>query len=108
MAKLFEKKAESETRTFRYPVMLNAKELEAIKQAALVRNMSVAEFMRRAALGRKADVRYETQIILELRNVAQEIRNLHASYFAHEFQPPEDVLLPVIKEATAAMLRISK
>ena len=76
MAK-FKKKVCTELRSIRYPILLTQEEAETIRHSASIRNMSVAEFMRRAALGRKADVDYDTKIVLQLSDVVRSIRAIH-------------------------------
>lgn len=87
-------------------VRMSKSEAEEIRYSASIRNMSVAEFMRRAALGRKADVNYETQIVLQLSDVVRAIRSVHKSMLELKITPPEEVWLPIMDEALAAMLRI--
>jgi uncharacterized protein (DUF1778 family) len=106
MAKLFQKKAISEVRSIRYPIHLTAAEAETIRHSASIRNMSVAEFMRRAALGRKADVDYDTKIVLQLSDVVRAIRAIHKQMVELQMEPPEAVWSPVMDEALDAMLRI--
>lgn len=108
MAQLFKKIPAEKRKSVRYEVRLSPKEAETIHTSAHIRNLSVAEFIRRAALKRRADIRYETEIVLTLREVVQSIRRLHAALVERGIQPPEDEWRPLIKEAVAAMLRISK
>ena len=63
MTKAFRKVEATKKRTINYMIRLTEEEAETIRTSALVRKLSVAEFMRRAALGRKADVNYETEIV---------------------------------------------
>ncbi|AMR80271.1 hypothetical protein A2G96_09580 [Cupriavidus nantongensis] len=70
--------------------------------------MDESEFIRRAALGRKADVDFETEIVLALSDITRAVRALHADMVERGITPPEAELLPLILEARAAMLRISK
>lgn len=106
MAKLFQKKEAADRRSVRYPILLTEKEAEAIRSAADIRNLSVAEFMRRAALGRKADVSYETAIILQLSDATRAIRAIHKAMVEMNFEPPEEIWSPIMDELLAAMLRI--
>ncbi|MFP9230916.1 hypothetical protein A0E43_19440 [Pectobacterium cacticida] len=69
--------------------------------------MSVAEFMRRAALGRKADVDYDTKIVLQLSDVVRSIRAIHKQMVELNLEPPEAIWSPVMDEALEAMHRIS-
>ena len=106
MAKLFKKKASSEVRSIRYPILLTEAEAETIRQSASIRNLSVAEFIRRAALGRRADVDYDTKIVLQLSDVVRNIRAIHKQMVELNMQPPEAIWKPVMDEALEAMLRI--
>lgn len=109
MAKLFRVVPENDRKSKIFPVRLTIEEFETIRFSAMARNLSVAEFVRRAALGRKADLRYETEIILTLREVIQTIRRMHADLVEKKIRPSEmDDWLPVIKQSIAAILRISK
>jgi hypothetical protein len=89
-------------------VRISQIENDQIRYSASIRNLSVAEFMRRAALGRKADVRYETEIVLQLSEVTRVLRGLHREMIAKGMSPPEAIWTPVMDAALAAMIRISK
>ncbi len=108
MTKLFKKKSAQELKSVRYQIRLTTDDDEKIRHSASIRQMDVSEFIRRAALGRKANVDYETEIVLALIDITRAIRALHAAMVEQKFPPPEELLLPVILEARAAMLRISK
>jgi hypothetical protein len=64
--------------------------------------------MRRACLGRRADVQYETEIILTLRDIVQSIRILHAAFANEGIVPQSEIWEIIINETLAAMLRITK
>ena len=106
MSKLFKKKLASEIKSVRFPIRMTENDRVEIGIAAAIRQLSVGEFMLRAALGRKADIRYEVEIILALRDATKSIRDLHAALVERGIVPPEDEWRPVIKEAIDAMLRI--
>ena len=108
MVKLFEKKDETSTRSVRRELRLTKEEDRQIRDAAALRQLDVSDLIRRAALGRKADVRVEVEIILMLIEVVKEIRELHATVLATGAVPPEQQWQPVIDQAVAAMLRIEK
>ena len=108
MSKLFKKKDVEEKRSKRRELRLTEKEDEQICHAASIRQMDVSDFIRRAALGRKADVSYETEIVLKLSDVVRAIRAIHKSMLEHNIVPPEKIWGPVMDAAEAAMLRISK
>lgn len=108
MEKLFQKKPEDQVRKKRIPVLVTAEEDEKIKRLAKIRNLNASDFMRRAALGRRADVDHETEIVLALSDCARSVRELHTAFVEKGVPPPEATLLPIIQEAKAAMLRITK
>ena len=108
MTKLFKKKTEHELKSVRYQIRLTAKDDEKIRHSAKIRQMDVSEFIRRAALGRKANVDYETEIVLALSDSTRAIRALHAAMVERGIPPPEDLLLPIIVGAGDAIMRISK
>lgn len=108
MTPLFKTKPAEQVKSIRLEVRLNASEHERIRKAADVRKMPVSEFIRRAALGRRADVDYQTDIVLALSDVTRSMRALHAAVVARGIQPPEEEWLPVILEVSEAILRISK
>lgn len=103
----FKKRTDVEKRSARIPILFTKTEEEAVRQSAENRGLSVSDFIRRTALGRKADARYEPLVILELREVALAIHALHKEYLQHGFIPPEEVLEPVILEAVAAIKRVA-
>ncbi|HEY6095517.1 MAG TPA: hypothetical protein VIU93_11255 [Gallionellaceae bacterium] len=83
-------------------------EFEQVKVAAGIRHLTMSEFIRRTALGRKADVQIEVDIILALSRVVQEIRSLHREMVERGLAPPEKELLEVMQSAGAAILTIDK
>lgn len=107
-SKLFKKIPDADRRTIRYEIRLNAAEEVLIKHAADIRKLSVAEYFRRTALGRRADVRYDMEIVLRLVHVVQSVREMHADLVVHGIAPTAEGFRPVIEEALAAMLRIEK
>lgn len=108
MSKLFKKTPVTKKKSVRFEIRLSEEDAEIIRTSAHIRNLSVADFMRRASLGRRADVNYETEIVLTLRDVVQSIRLLHSALINEGIVPPQDVWKLLIDEALAAMLRISK
>lgn len=110
MTTFFKNKDPATARSIRYPILLTEDEAKTIRHAANIRQMSVADFMRRAALGRKADVDFETEIIVALnglRRTILELSGLHAAMAERGLQPPADDWRPVILEARAAIEKIS-
>ena len=89
-------------------VRLTATEAIEIQHQADIRNLSASEFVRRAALGRKADVTYDLQIVDQLIDLIRVIRQFHESMLRLGMRPPEEIWEPLIDQALDAMLRISK
>jgi uncharacterized protein (DUF1778 family) len=108
MVKLFKKKDDAEKGTKRRELRLTTDEDRQICDAAALRQLNVSDFIRRAALGRKADVKIEVEIILMLIEVVKDIRALHSAVLATGALPPEAQWQPVIDQAVAAMLRVDK
>lgn len=104
----FQKKPDAQKRTVPTLVRWTEDEVQKVRHSASIRQMDVTEFIRRAALGRKADVDFETEIVLALSDITRAVRALHAAMVERGITPPEAELLPLILEARAAMLRISK
>lgn len=108
MAKLFQKKAPDELRTVRKEIKLTMAEATQIHHAASIRQLDDSEFMRRAALGRRADVDYETEIVLALIDLTRSVRELRKAYLERKEVFRDDDWRPIVAGATAAMLRITK
>ena len=81
-------------------------EQEKIKVLAASREMPVSEYLRRTALGRPAPLEMDTELVLKLSDATRAVRDLHQAYLAIGCQPPEDVLLPVMRNLTAAILKV--
>lgn len=105
---LFTKKDDSERRSIRKVFRVTAAEDQKIRHSASIRQMEDSEFIRRAALGRKADVDFETEIVVALSDITRAVRAIHAAMVERNIAPPEAALLPLILEARAAIQRISK
>lgn len=97
-----------ERKIFRCEIRLTAIDAATVSAAARARNLSVCEYMRRTALGRRADVCYESQMVLELTDVVETFKILHATVVEYGYLPVNQEWDPVIEEAVAAMQRISK
>ena len=107
MTKLFKKKPEEEKRSHRLFIMVTAMELSKIQYAASIRNLTVSEYMRRTALGRKTDIDYESKIIINLSRTIQELKNLHKFFRETGVPPQEELMLPVLLEAREAIGMVS-
>lgn len=105
---LFTKKAEAEKATVPTLVKWTEADIAKVRASAKLRKIPVNEFIRRAALGRKADVDIDTDIILALSDFTRAIRGMHADMVSNNIALPEELLLELITGARAAIQRISK
>lgn len=108
MSKLFKKTPIEKRKIFRCEIRLSTNESAIISASAEMRNLSVSEYIRRTALGRRADVCYESKMVLALADVVEAFKILHATVVEYGYQPVNQEWDPVIEEAVAAMQRISK
>ena len=108
MSKLFKKMPIEKRKISRCEIRLTAIEAAKISASAEARNLSVGEYIRRAALGRRTDVCYESQVVLALTEVVEVIKMLLAAEVEMGLPPTDHEWDPVIEEAVAAMQRISK
>lgn len=108
MPRHFQKKPDAEKRSVPMLVRWTPDEAQRVRHSAGIRQLDVAEFIRRAALGRKANVDRETEAVLALSAITREVRALHAAMVERGITPPEGDLLPVILEARQAILRIAE
>lgn len=92
MSKFFKKTPAGEGKTARLEMRMSERDADAIRALAFIRCLSVSDFIRRAALGRRADVNIEVEIILSLRKVVQSIQILHTTFVDQGFPPPRDEL----------------
>lgn len=83
-------------------------EKQEITEQARCRNLNTGEYLRRAVLKRSAKVRIETEMILAIRDVAAEIRQLHKGYVEIGEEPPEEALRVVLISAVDAMISLGK
>lgn len=104
IAKLFVNKHPDDRHSESMLIRLTKKDKAQIQKSAEWRHLATSEFVRRAALGRRTDVDYETAIILALADVGRSIRELHAGFVSQGMEPPEDILLPVLRAAEATTL----
>lgn len=111
MSDLFKKKEEHEKRSHVRQIRFTKKELEQIQENASIRNLDFSEYMRRTALGRKADVRFDQQIVLTLSQLVQEIRRLYKISEENKTPLPPDALESLgtlIDDSGNAIQKISK
>jgi hypothetical protein len=106
MAKKFQTIPTGEKRVIRHPVMMNIIEHDEIKRLADIRNLTVSEYMRRTALGRKTDIDYESQIIIQLTRTVIALKDIHKQHVDTGVPPPEDIMLPVLQQAKKAILMV--
>lgn len=111
MTDLFKTKPATERKSIRYEIRLTAGDAEKISKAAKDRQLSVAEYMRRTALGRRADVNYEVDLVLallQLNRAINSIGELHKQMIARGITPPVDDWRPVKNEIRQAVVRIAQ
>ncbi|MBK4737306.1 plasmid mobilization protein [Noviherbaspirillum pedocola] len=89
-------------------IRLTQKESEEIKKSSEIRNPDFTEFGRRAALNRKAEVRTENKIVLEIRALTHRMHETHRELVSRNLEPFKDDFRSLLPEATEAMKRISK
>lgn len=104
----FAKIDEAKKRSIRIPTLVTQDEAAQIRASAEIRQMDVSEFMRRAALGRRADVATDVEIVLALSDITRTIRALHKAHLSSDAPLPEQEMLALIRDARAAMLRIEQ
>ena len=107
MKNLFKKIPEENRKAKIIHVRVSSADAEIISASAKARNLNVCDFMRRSALGRRADVRFETEIVLQLKDIIQAIRILHFALVERGIPPHEEAWGLVIDEALSAMRHIS-
>jgi hypothetical protein len=104
----FKKKPEGEKLKVKILVGWTESDAAELKKKAQHRKLDVNEYIRRCALGRKADVDYDTDIVLSLSGITHAIRAMHAGMVERNIAPPEAEMLSLILDARAAIQRISK
>jgi transcriptional antiterminator Rof (Rho-off) len=111
MSDLFKKKANEDLRTKRKEVLFTEQEFAQVVEEAEIRILDVNEYIRRRALGKKADVRFDQIIVLTLHQLVQEIRRLYKITEENKTPLPPEVLEALgglIDESGNAIQRISK
>lgn len=103
-------KAKSEDEKLKVKILVGWTESDAaqLREKAKLRKLDVNEYIRRCALGRKADVDYDTDIVLTLSGITHAIRAMHAGMIERNIKPPEPEMLSLILDARAAIQRVSK
>ena len=104
--RLFKPVAPTVKKGDRFEIRANAADAAAIRELAASRHLSVSDFLRRAALGRRAAVDIQTDLVLAMIDSTRAVREYHAALIAHGFVPPENVLIIPIMAAAEAMARI--
>ena len=107
MAKLFKRKDTDELHSARVVIVMTAAEKAEIRHLAQIRQLDVSEFMRRSALGKRADINFDVECVIALMHVAKSIRALHAAVLEKGLMPPEDEWRPVIAEARDAISKMN-
>lgn len=111
MSELFKRKPLELKRTVRREVRLTVQEDEAIQESAKNRQLDFSEFMRRAALGRRADVNFDVELVLTMRELSRTINSigkLHEAMIEREITPPVDDWREVKMSIRLAMERVAQ
>ena len=91
----------------RIELRVTDEEAQKIRHLARIRQMTVSDFVRRAALGRATPVDLETDLVLALSDVVRRIRELHKAVKETGAAPLDEQLLPVILDAKDTILRVA-
>jgi len=108
MSALFKRKESSLLKSSRMEIRVTELEAEKIRSSASSRQLDVSTFIRRAALGRKANVDYETETVIALMRISRSLRELHTVLVEQGIPPMKEDIRPIVTNAINAMLRISK
>ncbi len=108
MSKLFTKKKTEEKYSERVIVKFTPSSYSHLKTQAAARVMDLSEFIRRAVEGRRADIRYETNIILEVGGLTKAVNLLRKELFEQGHIVDEQKWNEVRNDIIKAMLRIEK
>ncbi|HEY0843416.1 hypothetical protein [Methylotenera sp.] len=108
MTKLFVKKTSEETFSEKVLVKFTPSGMRNLKKQAAARLLDVSEFIRRAVEGRRADVRYEVNVIIEVGKLIRAVNLLRKDLFEMGLIDDEAKWAEVRNEAIKAMLRIEK
>ena len=109
--KLFKSLPDGERMETAILVRMLKSDAETIRRAAKDRQLSVSEYMRRTALGRRADVNYEVDLVLALLQLSRTINTIgerHKEMIAQGITPPVDDWRPVKNEIRQAVVRIAQ
>ena len=103
-SKLFKKLPANAELTDGILVKFTVEDGAAVRNAAQVRQLSTSEFIRRTALGQKADLRYEAEIVLALGRCADTCKTLTRTLMDHETQRATDAeMTAFLAKATEAI-----
>jgi hypothetical protein len=95
-------------RTSQILLRVNREESVAIKKLAGACKLSQSEYLRRAALGRRAEVDRDTDLVLALSAITAEVRKLHAALLTKDIRPPAEIMALVLDEALVAIRAITE
>lgn len=101
--KLFMPLPAGQRRDKSFILRVNRDEFIQIKNAAGIRHMTVSEYLRRVALGRKADVTFEANITVMLGRLVCVVRDMYAATKDKGTNFPESDWRRIINEADKAI-----
>lgn len=108
MGKFFKPVSDRQRRDTIMSVRMTSEEKQKIVEQAKIRNLTASNYLLRCGLKRRADVKIETEMILEVRAAVAEIKALHAMYMASGNPPPENLLAPVLQNAILAIQSLGR
>jgi hypothetical protein len=108
MEKLFASKAAGEAKRGDLHVRLSVADYERIVNDADARQLSLSDHVRRTMLGKKSDLRYESEIVLALNRLVASVRELTRRQVERGLVPTTDELAPIISGSIAALLLIKE
>lgn len=111
MADLFRKKEDGDVRTRKFLTKWTAKEFSQAQENSRIRKLSMNEFIIRAALGRRADIKMDMEIVSKLSQSISAVRKLHNFCEVNNLPMAEgdiELMRISITEGIEAMRRILK
>ena len=107
-SRLFQKLPDELRASERLELRLAKTDKAKIQHAAAIRNLTVSDYVLRATLGRKAEIRYETEIVVQLVDLIRVLREIHADLKKTGRSPSLEGFRPLVDEVRAAIIRIQK
>jgi hypothetical protein len=101
------KKAEGPTATVVKKFRVTPEDAAAIDNRAEKSGLSVSEYVRRCALGKRIDVRYDEDVILALRDIAINVGELRNSLMALEVSFDVETLNQIAAQCVRTIRKVA-